>query len=68
LKLDPTSHLPKYSSSLYRFIAGSEKYETREEAKRSIFKYIEIFYKRTRIHSAIGGLSPEQFEEMRKLA
>jgi transposase InsO family protein len=45
-----------------------EKYETRDDARRNIFKYIEIFYNQTRIHSALGGVSPAQFEKMRKTA
>jgi transposase InsO family protein len=45
-----------------------ERYRTRNEARRSIFKYIEIFYNRSRIHSSIGGLSPDQFEKMNNLA
>jgi transposase InsO family protein len=38
------------------------KYRTREEARQSIFKYIECWYNRRRRHSAIGYKSPEQFE------
>ena len=45
-----------------------EKYKTRNEAKKSIFKYIEIFYNRKRIHSALGGISPDQFELMKLAA
>ena len=45
-----------------------ERYRTRNEARRSIFKYIEIFYNRSRIHTSIGGLSPDQFEQMDHLA
>jgi putative transposase len=38
------------------------EYQTREQAKQSIFKYIECWYNRRRRHSAIGYQSPEQFE------
>ncbi|MCL4463299.1 MAG: IS3 family transposase, partial [Firmicutes bacterium] len=37
-------------------------------ARRSIFEYIEVFYNRTRLHSAIGYNSPEEYEKMRKVA
>ncbi len=39
-----------------------EKYKTREEARQSIFEYIEVFYNRTRRHSSLGYVSPEAFE------
>ena len=42
-----------------------EKYQTRDQARKSIFKYIEMFYNRKRIHSTLGGVSPYQFEQMR---
>ncbi len=37
-------------------------YLTREQAKRSIFEYIEVFYNRQRLHSAIDYHSPAEFE------
>jgi transposase InsO family protein len=37
-------------------------YATREEARASVFEYIEVFYNRKRLHSSLGYLSPEQFE------
>jgi putative transposase len=37
-------------------------YETREDARRDIFAYIEGFYNRTRRHSAIGYISPIAME------
>jgi putative transposase len=40
-----------------------EWYRTREEAKQSIFEYIEIFYNRKRRHSTLGYLAPAIFEE-----
>ena len=40
-----------------------ERYTTRSEARSSIFDYIERFYNRKRRHSALGNLSPEQYEQ-----
>ena len=40
-----------------------ESYATREEARQSIFEYIELFYNTRRRHSALGYLSPEQYEQ-----
>ena len=37
-------------------------YATREEAKQSVFEYIEVFYNRKRLHSSIGYMAPMQFE------
>ena len=39
-----------------------EKYLTRDDAKKSIFDYIEVFYNRQRKHSYLGYQSPEQYE------
>lgn len=39
-----------------------EHYATHEQARASIFEYIEVFYNRKRLHSALGYLSPEAFE------
>lgn len=40
-----------------------QHYRTRAEAKTAIFVYIEGWYNRQRRHSALGYLSPEQFEQ-----
>ena len=39
------------------------KFETRLEARTSIFDYIEVFYNRQRKHSTINNLSPMQYEQ-----
>ena len=39
-----------------------EKYTTRNQARQSIFEYIEVFYNRQRRHSSLGYVSPEAFE------
>ena len=38
------------------------QYKTRAEAQRDIFAFIEGFYNRTRLHSAIGYTAPIQME------
>ena len=38
------------------------RYATREQARQSIFEYIEVFYNRKRLHSSLGYQSPESFE------
>ena len=35
-------------------------YLTRTEARADVFQYVEGFYKRRRLHSAIGYMTPEQ--------
>ncbi|NOR69392.1 MAG: IS3 family transposase [Methylomarinum sp.] len=40
-----------------------EQYETREQAKRSIFEYVEVFYNRQRRHSTLKYMSPVVFEK-----
>ena len=49
------------------------KFKTREERKRAIFDFIESFYNHGRRHSALGYVSPVEFEnrftqEMKKAA
>lgn len=37
-------------------------YKRRSDAKLEIFEYIEVFYNRLRLHSALGYESPADFE------
>ena len=41
-----------------------QNYETREEARQSIFEFMEIFYNRQRLHSKLGYVSPVVYEKM----
>ena len=40
-----------------------ERFRTREEARLHIFEYIEVYYNRDRLHSKLGYLSPQAFED-----
>ncbi len=48
---------------LKRECAHRKTFETREQAQLEIFEYIEAFYNRLRMHSALGFMSPVEFEE-----
>lgn len=37
---------------------------TRQDAKQQIFRYIEVFYNRKRLHSSRGYCSPVEFEQL----
>lgn len=37
------------------------EYVTMEDIKRDMFKYIELFYNRKRLHSTLGYMSPVEY-------
>ena len=37
-------------------------WDTREDARRAIFQYIETWYNRQRRHSTLGYISPAEYE------
>lgn len=37
-------------------------FATRDQARTAIFEYVEVFYNRQQLHSALNYLSPEKFE------
>lgn len=42
-----------------------EDFETRKSCQLKTFDYIEVFFNRERLHSALGYLSPEEFEQLK---
>lgn len=51
-----------FFGSLKRELAPDEMFATREQARAEIFEYLEVFYNRVRRHSALGYVSPDEFE------
>jgi putative transposase len=51
-----------FFSSLKNEWMCKNTYESRNQARSEIFKYIEVFYNRQRIHQSLNYLTPEQFE------
>ena len=51
-----------FFSTTKRELTHHERYATREEARRSLFEYIEVWYNRRRLHSTLGYRSPVEFE------
>jgi len=43
-------------------LVHQNRWRTRGEARSAVFEYIELFYNRRRLHSALSYLSPHQFE------
>ena len=44
-------------------VIHGQQYQTRNQATRCIFEYVECFYNTKRMHSTLGHLSPNQFEQ-----
>ena len=51
-----------FFATLKKELVHHEVYETRTEARASLFEYIEVFYNRQRLHSSLGYVSPTDFE------
>ena len=54
--------MESFFHSLKTELVKHEHYRTHEQAKASLFDYIEIFYNRQRLHSTIGYMTPSDFE------
>jgi transposase InsO family protein len=57
-----------FFATLKRELAGGADWATRDEARTAIFRYIETWYNRRRRHSALGYVSPEQYERQLRSA
>jgi transposase InsO family protein len=42
------------------------EFKTREEAKKGLFEWIEVFYNRQRLHSTLDYMTPDQYERVQR--
>lgn len=52
-----------FFATLKKELVHLRHYRRRRDAEIEIFEYIEVFYNRTRLHSAIDFVTPVEFEE-----
>jgi putative transposase len=52
-----------FFASLKTELMDGKAFPTREIAQAAIFEYMEVFYNRQRLHSSIGYMPPEEYEE-----
>ena len=54
--------MESFFGTLKKELIHQHNFRSRREARSSIFDYIECFYNRSRLHSALGYLSPLEFK------
>ena len=52
--------MESFFASLKKEQIHHARFRTREEAKAAVFDYVEIFYNRQRLHSALGYRTPAE--------
>jgi transposase InsO family protein len=52
--------MESFFGSLKNELVHRTRFKTRDEARRAIFEYIEVWYNRQRRHSSLGYITPEQ--------
>ena len=55
--------MESFYATIKKELIHHEDYQTRQEAKASIFEYIETFYNPKRRHSSLGYVSPAEYEK-----
>lgn len=55
--------MESFNGTLKSECVERESYQTRSQARRSIFEYLEAFYNRQRLHSSLGYVSPVVYEQ-----
>jgi putative transposase len=58
------AHMESFWATLKAEALAGRHFATRSEARLAIFEYVETFYNRVRLHSALGYESPVDFEQL----
>jgi len=58
--------MESFFGSLKEECVGSTVYLTHEQASRSLFEYLEVYYNRQRLHSSLGSMSPFTYEQIER--
>ena len=58
------AHCESFFHSLKTELVYRRKFKTRQEATQAIFEWIETWYNRQRLHSALGYMSPQDYENL----
>ena len=56
--------MESFFASLKKERVHHARFRNRVEARAAVFDYIEVFYNRQRLHSAIGYVSPTCMEQL----
>lgn len=56
--------IESFHSLIKKELVYRKRLRTKKEAHEKIYRYIEFFYNRKRIHSSINYMSPDRFEEL----
>ena len=56
------AHMESFWGTLKAELLAGRTFATRQQARLAIFEYVEVFYNRVRLHSALGYKSPVDFE------
>lgn len=60
--------MESFFGTLKRELIYGNRFRTRAQACQAIFECIEVFYNRIRLHSALGYMSPVEYEQTFKPA